>query len=253
MHPSIYKLTKLLLGLFILLGTIYPQSNILAQTTGSLASETPSNQSLTDAPLASNRLLSTPQNSIHTFIHWQQTGHRFPDRFIQPFKLAQGSDEDKVELAKQLLKVLDARGLLVVYDQIPDITNYIDSLSGLSQYILFDSLPEIYLSQVNGEWVFSEQSIQQIPSLYRATFSSTLEAFIDALPPVAEREWFGLKLWQIIGLFVWLIIALSIRKIFESLLLQYLAKWAKKTRVEWDDLIITSVQKPLGLVIMIGF
>ncbi len=253
MHPSIYKLTKLLLGLFILLGTIYPQSYILAQNTSSLASETPSNQSLTDASLASNRLLSTPQNSIHTFIHWQQTGHRFPDRFIQPFKLAQVSEEDKVELAKQLLKVLDARGLLVVYDQIPDVTNYIDSLSGLSQYILFDSLPEIYLSQVNGEWVFSEQSIQQIPSLYRATFSSTLEAFIDALPPVAEREWFGLKLWQVVGLFIWLIFALSIRKLFESILLQYLANWAKKTRVDWDDLIIESIQKPLGLVIMIGF
>ena len=148
-----------------------------------------------------------------------------------------GEDEDKEQLAQQLLKVLDARGLLVVYSEIPDYPNYVDSLSGLSQYILFVDLPEVYLRKVDSQWLFSESTIEQIPVLYRATFSSTLEAFIDRLPPITKQEWLGLYLWQIIGLFVWILLALVIRSLFERILIQYVSGWAKKTRIEWDDLL----------------
>ena len=209
--------------------------------------------SLTDSTTQLNTFVSSPQKSVHSFIHWQQKGHAIPNRYIQPFALFNGEQADKEQLAQQLLKVLDARGLLIVYSEIPDSPNYIDSLSGLPQYILFNDLPEVYLHKVGSEWLFSESTIEQIPVLYRATFSSTLEAFIDRLPPVAKTEWMGLYVWQVIGLFVWILLAHIIRNLFERILTQYLTDWAKKTRIEWDDLILESVQKPFGLVVLIGF
>ena len=209
--------------------------------------------SLTDSTTQLNIFVSSPQKSVHSFIHWQQKGHAIPNRYIQPFALFNGEQADKEQLAQQLLKVLDARGLLVVYSEIPDTPNYIDSLSGLPQYILFNDLPEVYLRKVGSEWLFSESTIEQIPVLYRATFSSTLEAFIDRLPPVAKTEWIGLYVWQVIGLFVWILLALIIRNLFKRILTQYLTSWAKKTKIEWDDLLLESIQKPLGLVVLISF
>lgn len=209
--------------------------------------------SLIDSTIHENTFVSSPQKSVHSFIHWQQKGHVIPNRYIQPFALFNGEQADKEQLAHQLLKVLDARGLLVVYSEIPENPNYIDSLSGLPQYILFNDLPEVYLRKVGSEWLFSESTIEQIPILYRATFSSTLEAFIDRLPPVAKTEWMGLYVWQVIGLFVWILLALVIRNLFERILTQYLTGWAKKTRIEWDDLLLESVQKPLGLVVLTSF
>ena len=209
--------------------------------------------SLTDSTTQLNTFVSSPQKSVHSFIHWQQKGHVIPNRYIQPFALFNGEQADKEQLAQQLLKILDARGLLIVYSEIPDTPNYIDSLSGLPQYILFNDLPEVYLHKVGSEWLFSESTIEQIPVLYRATFSSTLEAFIDRLPPVAKTEWMGLYVWQVIGLFVWILLALVIRNLFERILTQYLTGWAKKTKIKWDDLLLESVQKPLGLVVLISF
>lgn len=214
----------------------------------SLAQSTP-----TDSSISLNTFVSSPQKSVHSFIHWQQKGHVIPERYIQPFALFDGEKADKEQLAQQLLKVLDARGLLVVYSEIPDTRNYVDSLSGLPQYILFDELPQVYLTKVGSEWLFSEPTIEQIPELYRATFSSTLEALIDRLPPIAKQEWMGLYNWQIIGLFLWILMALIIRKLFERILTQYLSGWAKKTRIEWDDLLVESIQKPLSLIVLIGF
>ena len=75
--------------------------------------------SLTDSTTQFNTFVSSPQKSVHSFIHWQQKGHVIPERYIQPFALFNGEQADKKQLAQQLLKVLDARGLLVVYSEIP--------------------------------------------------------------------------------------------------------------------------------------
>ena len=232
-------------GFFIVLMTLFI---LVVNSKYSLAQSTSA-----DSTTQINNFVSSPQKSVHTFVHWQQKGHVILERYIQPFALFNGELADKEQLAQQLLKVLDARGLLVVYSEIPDTPNYIDSLSGLPQYILFNDLPEVYLRKVGSEWLFSESTIEQIPVLYRATFSSTLEAFIDRLPLVAKTEWMGLYVWQVIGLFVWILLALVIRNLFERILTQYLTGWAKKTRIEWDDLLLESVQKPLGLVVLISF
>ena len=135
-----------------------------------------------------NQLLSSPRRAVHSFVHWQQTGHQNFDRVVLPFKNVEGDKEDKVELAQQLLRVLDARGLLVEYDKIPDNPAYVDSLSGLNQYILFNQLPEVYVTKVEDDWVFSEATVEQIPTLYRATFSSLIEAILDQLPEWTETE-----------------------------------------------------------------
>ena len=232
-------------GFFIVLMTLFI---LVVNSKYSLAQSTSA-----DSTTQINNFVSSPQKSVHTFVHWQQKGHVILERYIQPFALFNGEQADKEQLAQQLLKVLDARGLLVVYSEIPDTPNYIDSLSGLPQYILFNDLPEVYLRKVGSEWLFSESTIEQIPVLYRAIFSSTLEAFIDRLPLVAKTEWMGLYVWQIIGLFVWILLALVIRNLFERILTQYLSGWAKKTRIEWDNLLLESVQKPLGLVVLISF
>ena len=197
--------------------------------------------------------LATPQKSVHTFLHWQQTGHQNYDKVATTMKLAEVSKEEKIELARELKKVLDAKGLLVQYDAIPNARNYVDSLSGLQQYILFDELPEIYLIKYNEEWVFSEATIDQIPQLYRDTFSSLMEAAVNELPDSLKNEWLGLEIWQYLAIFCWLLLGLILRKIFEFILDNYIHRLAKKTKFTWDDDLIDGIDKPAGFIFMMFF
>jgi len=198
--------------------------------------------------------LSNPQRSVHTFLHWQQTGHQNFDLVVLPMKLAtDASKEEQQELAEQLKRVLDARGLLVEYEAIPNNPNYSDSLSGLNQYILFDQVPEVYLSKVGNEWVFSQATIDQIPELYRATFSSFMEAILDQLPEWAETEWFGISLWQYVALFLWILIGLILRRIFEFVLDNYIRRLTKKTTFTWDDDLLEGVERPVGFIFLMVF
>ena len=197
--------------------------------------------------------LSTPRKAIHAFVHWQQQGHENYENVILPFKNAEGDKESRKELAKQLLRVLDAKGLLVEYEKIPDNPVYIDSLSGLSQYILFNQLPEVYVTKVGNEWLFSEATINQIPSLYRSTFSSVFDSLLDQLPTWTETTWLGIALWQYMAVFLWILIGLIFRKIFEFVLDNYIRKITQRTTFTWDDDLLEGIEKPLGFIFLMAF
>ena len=201
----------------------------------------------------SGNYLESPRKAAHTFMHWQQEGHQHFDRVIKTFKLSEADVEGKQELAIKLRKILDARGLLVVYDQIPNNPSYVDSLSGMNQYILFESLPEVYLTKTNGEWVFSEATIEQIPALYRATFSSLVEFMVDHLPSWAQNTWLGIEAWQYIAVFLWLLIGFVLRKIFEFILDNYVRRVTQKTRFTWDDDLLDGVHRPAGFIFLMIF
>ncbi|MDR9418670.1 mechanosensitive ion channel family protein [Gracilimonas sp.] len=201
-----------------------------------------------------SNLLTNPQRAVHTFLHWQQAGHKNPDYVIQTMKMAEGDKELKAELASRLLKILDARGLLINYDEIPSNPNYTDSLSGLQQYILFPSLPEIYLTKTaQNEWVFSESTVQSIPELYANTFSSWFTFLVDNLPDWAYNEWFGIMIWQYLAVFIWLLVGLILMKIFVFFLDNYVRRLAEKTKISWDDDLIDGVEKPSAYIFLLTF
>ncbi len=202
---------------------------------------------------AQDGYLSNPRRAVHTFLHWQQQGHQNLDRVILPFNQSDKNKEDKVELATELRKVLDARGLLVVYENVPNNPNYSDSLSGLNQYILFEKLPEVYLVKRNNEWVFSQATIEQIPSLYQATFSGVIEAMLDQLPEWSKTEWLGVEIWQYMAVFIWLLIGVILRKVFEFVLDNYIRRITDKTKFTWDDDLLDGVERPSGFIFLMTF
>ncbi len=197
--------------------------------------------------------LSTPQKAVHTFLHWQQKGHQNFDKVASTMKLHDGTKQEQIDLAVELRKVLDAKGLLVQYDRIPNNPNYSDSLSGLQQYILFDELPEVYLTKSGDEWLFSKSTIEQIPLLYQDTFSSLIEALLNKLPEWAKTEWLGLETWQYIAVFCWLLLGFVLRKAFEYILDNYIRRFAQKTSFTWDDDLVDGIERPAGFIFMLFF
>lgn len=202
----------------------------------------------------SPQLLSNPRRAMHTFLHWQQEGHERPEFVIQTMQLAEDlTNEEKLELAEKLKKVLDSRGLLVEYESIPNNPSYVDSLTGLNQYIIFSSLPEVYLVRENQKWVFSEATIQEIPEIYSETFSLFVEMVVDQLPESMHTELLGIKLWQYIAIFSWILLGFVLRILFEFIFENYIRKLTSKTRTTWDDDLLTEIEKPISFVFMMSF
>lgn len=199
------------------------------------------------------QLLENPRRAIHTFLHWQQEGHERPELVAETMQLYDGNTQQKVERAEKLRQVLDSRGLLVEYDKVPNDPAYIDSLSGLHQYILFSSLPEVYLVRNDGQWMFSKSTINKIPELYNTTFSPFVRLVIDRLPDSFHQQWMGFKAWQYIAIFVWLLLGFVIGKIFEFFFDRYARRLVDHSQTLWDDKLIQEIERPISFLITILF
>ncbi len=201
----------------------------------------------------STNSLSSPRKTVHSFLYWQQKGHQNLELSASTMKASNKPLEDRIQLSKNLLKVLDARGLLVDYSSIPDSRDYVDTLSGMQQYTLFNELPDVYLVKKDGEWIFSETTINQIPELYAATFSTLVESLVDRLPEWTKEEWIGIEVWQYLAVFCWILLGLIFRKIFEFILDNYIRKITSRTNFSWDDDLLDGVARPVGFIFLMVF
>jgi MscS family membrane protein len=191
-----------------------------------------------------SRLLSNPRRAAHTFVHWQMKGHeRFDLSALTMMAKQELTQEERIEKAQQLLKVLDSRGLLIDFDVIPMDPAYEDTLSGLHQYIMFKNLPQVYLVKKDSLWMFSEATIDAIPDLYRDTFSIFVDVVLDNLPASMHNEWLGFYIWQYIALFIWVLIGLVLRKLAEFFMEGYAKKLTAKTETKWDDYVVVQTEK----------
>ncbi|MCH8494790.1 MAG: mechanosensitive ion channel family protein [Balneolales bacterium] len=201
-----------------------------------------------------SRLLANPQRAAHTFVHWQMAGHERFDLAAVTMKADPSLTEaERIDRARQLLKVLDSRGLFIDFDRIPTNPAYEDTLSGLHQYIMFNSLPEIYLERQDSLWMFSRASVDAIPAIYRSTFSVFVDVVLDNLPENMHKQWLGLQIWQYLALFIWILIGLVLRKLFEYFLEVYVHKLTQKTETKWDDFLVKAAKKPASFILMLFF
>lgn len=201
-----------------------------------------------------DQLLNTPRKTLHTFLYFQQDASKDLSKAAQTMNIDESlSDDQKIERAQKLKRVLDSRGLLVEYESVPNNPSYTDSLSKQQRYTLFETLPNVYLVKQDNQWVFSQTTVDAIPDLYSNTFSVFVDVVIDELPAWMHVVWLGLQIWQYIAIFFWLLLGIMLRKIFEFFFENYAKKLVGKTKTQWDDMLVQESEKPISFLFMIGF
>lgn len=209
---------------------------------------------LANATLSSgNEALISPQRAMYTFIHYQLEGQENPEKAALPFERAKVDKKERLELAQQLKAVLDAKGLLVVPEDMPAEPDYEDQVSGVSRYVPFPTLPDVYLQRYNGAWYFSQLTIKRIPELYEENISRLTLLALEHLPDWAMEKWLGLFIWQHFALFLWILGSFVLMKIFQYILENYVKRLTVKTKTEWDDNLLHEVETPLGYLFLALF
>lgn len=163
------------------------------------------------------------------------------------------SEQQVIDLSKKLKMIFDGRGLYIAVEEIPRNPNYYDSLRDEREYIVHKDLPEIYLKKYGDQWKYSESSVESIQSLYNSTFILGVDHLIDILPHGAEKKVMGLKIWQLIGIFIIITISFLLERLIDFVL----RKIARRLLVirgadKIAKKVILPVTRPLSLLIILG-
>jgi MscS family membrane protein len=150
--------------------------------------------------------LESPYDAIHTHLRYLQEGTYDLKLAAEPFDISGSSVTEADEIALMLLKIYDSRKLMIKLDDIPDDPNYVDPATGKHKFVPFPQLPDIYLVKKGDKWVYSRETVSKIPKLYDSTHIIDISPIIDNLSDSWSITFLGLKVWQWVGILVFIIV-----------------------------------------------
>ena len=194
----------------------------------------------------------TPREAMQQLLYWVQDG----DNRVDPAKAAACVDggvlsaEVTADRAVQLKRTLDARGLYVDVDAIPSEPDYANA-SGVHRWRL-PELETVEIVKIGDRWMFSERTVEAIPALHEETSPAFLERVVTALPDWFHGDLFGIKVWQICGVLLIVLIALALQTIAVFLITTYVKRAASRFALRWVEKAITRTARPVGGLVMAG-
>ncbi|MFK7928423.1 MAG: mechanosensitive ion channel family protein [Myxococcota bacterium] len=163
------------------------------------------------------------------------------------------SDDTRAQLAKQLRQILDARGLRVPVESLsddPDWTpeegpNRIQPLPSLAPWLTLTRTQD-------GRWLYSRDTLIEVPALHAQTFSATSlwlqaqlpEAFQQKIPLV------GGKWWQVAFAAILIVVSLLIGLIVRFVVMVQIRSIAKRLKLPVDAKRLRSLDAPVMVLIM---
>ena len=195
--------------------------------------------------------LKTPYQTILTHLKYLQDDEYYPTVAAKVFQPGTLSDKQAIDLAIKLKQVLDGRGIFVKLEEIPNHPNHVDSISGFDRYYVTQKLPDLYVEKVGGNWYYSRRSVNNIQEWYEETYPYGMDRLLEILPKTSSQRFFGLYLWQHIGILIITVLCFLLHKLFtlvsEKLILRLLLRYGYEKLAEE---VVKPVAKPISFLII---
>jgi len=196
---------------------------------------------------------TTPRKALDTWLSNFQKDHNFPKLGSACFDWSGAGTppKDRDRLALQLKKVLDARGLWVEMDDIPD-----DPAHAEKKVVPFPhSFDQFYLVKKRDKWLISGASITATPALYEETFALNVEGLLSRLPDSMSflRDGIaGFAYWQMLGALICLALALGVRSIVTWVVTSWGVRVLDRLKFKAGSKQVQKAARPIGTLAMAG-
>lgn len=197
---------------------------------------------------------NSPYEVVYNHLNYLQDENYYPSQAAKSLFKGERGQKQIENLAVELKQILDGSGNLIDLGAISKSPNYIDSTTNRNRYTLTKEFPEIYVQKYRSRWLFSEYSVGQIDRLHKQVFPFGTDKLLNLLPNLGTTKYFGLHLWQYLGILILLTIGFLIHFIFvyvfRRILFQLLHKYGK---LDLANQFLQPVVKPFSLMIIAVF
>ncbi len=155
---------------------------------------------------------STPRRALLTWLANLQQGAEQPTAAARCFDWSAVGISDasrRADEVRRFKQVVDARGLYIQMDDIPDESAPADT----QRVVPFPNLlADFYLVRRGNQWLISADTIRHIQGWYDETFAFEIDDLLEELPSWMRDQVFGASWWQWMALLCLIGVALAIRQ-----------------------------------------
>jgi len=203
-------------------------------------------------PLEAN--CESPRNAIYNLLYWLQEDRHNPGMAALCLSKAglKRPAIDAPQLAEKLKKILDSRGLYVILDSIPADAEHVSD--GEARYELFpDELGGIVWARDEAsKWMLTPTACERIPSLYSETFPLGVDDLVQAFPSWLRGRIIGIQAWQLLGIFLLILLAVALSKLANFILKTYIQRFVERVDINWLEDVLDRSGRPIGGLVMAG-
>ncbi|MCE7995273.1 MAG: mechanosensitive ion channel family protein [Roseivirga sp.] len=197
---------------------------------------------------------SNPYEVIYNHLKYLQEEEYMPAQAAKSLYHSDLSEEELENLAIELKQILDGTGSYVALDDLPKSNNYYDSLYNKQRYVLFDEFPDVYVQKYGDYWYYSNKTVREIDALHKEVYPFGTDKLLNLLPKLGSKKYFGLHVWQLLGILALTILSFTFHKILtffsRNLLVRLLHKYGK---VDVARNYILPVARPLSWFVVFMF
>ncbi len=195
--------------------------------------------------------LSSPFGAIYTHFENLQDYNYHPEIAARPFLRNGVSLKEAEQLAIKLKHIFDGKIIYLDQHDFPTNPNYVDSLTRRQKYVLASQVPEVYVVKEGNQWLYSQTTVESINRIYKKTYPFGTDKLLSWLPKIGNDRYFGLYIWQLIGLLIIITACFIIHKILTFLIGRILTKvLVKMGRKDIAKKVIHPVAKPISLFLV---
>ncbi|MGY6560267.1 MAG: mechanosensitive ion channel family protein [Nitritalea sp.] len=165
--------------------------------------------------------LSSPYTTALTFFYNLREDNFNPDLAARTLRGYSGmSEAQRLDLVLKLKQIFDGNGVLVRLQEVPREVDFQEENQGNQPRYFFNAqiLPLVYLELKEDRWQFSSFTVNRIPDLHKETFPFGTDRLLNLLPEIGTDSYFGLHLWQLVGLFGLILLLFLAHKIMTVVL-----------------------------------
>ncbi len=197
--------------------------------------------------------LKSPYHTVLSHLKYLQEDNYRPEMAYKALYNGNYTEVELIDLSKKLKRIYDAKGLFINLDLIPRDPDYFDSLRDAREFIVHKALPGIYLKKYGDTWKYSQSSVESIEAIYDETFVLGVDKLIEILPEKSQNKLFGFKIWQLIGLFIVIVLAVLADKLLELAIRKFVRKLLiAQGHGEIAKKLILPVTKPLSFLLILS-
>ncbi len=193
---------------------------------------------------------STPRRALLTWLANLQADDPHPRAATRCFDW-RGSSLDpsaRERLVHDLKDVLDARGLWVSMDDVPDETELEDA----DRVVPFPhTLDALVVEQHGAEWRVSAETVRAIPRLFRETFPLDVDGWLESGPEFLRHRVAGVAWWQLLGAALLVLLGLVTRALIAWLVAEQGTRLLMLNKLRVDSALVKAASKPVGTLVCV--
>jgi len=189
---------------------------------------------------------SNPRAAADSLFNWLQPKHHDPAKAKTCMDVPKGANGER--LAVQLVQILDARAVYV-----PVSTLSADPKFDGDHIVPVEDFPVLSLTKsAEGQWRYSRDTVEAIPSLYKETFSPLSVWFQEQLPSPFYQRFLGMHMWQYLYGVLLLFAAWTTGQLVRILLRGQVLRLVRRAGLQLDDESYRQTNTPIVAMVTFG-